>query len=80
MDGPVIAGVQFAPSTAAIFDFSPMNQDVDLPMNVIAGVPLLRQADWLFDLPAARYAAPQLAPDAADVATVADHARRPFAL
>jgi len=67
MDGPVIAGVQFAPSTAAIFDFGPMNQGVDLPMNVIAGVPLLRQADWLFDLPAARYA-PPLAKDCGHIA------------
>jgi hypothetical protein len=60
MDGPVIAGVQFAPSTAAILDLSPMNQGLDLPMTVIAGVPLLRQADWLFDLPAGRYAPPHL--------------------
>lgn len=61
MDGPLIAGTQFAPSTAAIFDLSAMNQGVDLPMSVIAGVPLLRQADWLFDLPAGRYATPRLA-------------------
>jgi hypothetical protein len=61
MDGPMIAGTQFAPSTAAILDLSAMNQGMDLPMNVIAGVPLLRQADWLFDLPAGRYAAPRLA-------------------
>jgi hypothetical protein len=61
MAGPVIAGVEFAPSTAAIVDLSTMNQGVDLPMSVIAGVPLLRQADWLFDLPAGRYAAPRRA-------------------
>jgi hypothetical protein len=60
MDGPVIAGVQFAPSTAAIFDLSAMNPGTDRPVNAIAGVPLLRQADWLFDLPAGRYAPPQL--------------------
>jgi hypothetical protein len=62
MAGPVIAGVLFAPSTAAIFDLSAMNQGVDLPLNIIAGVPLLRQADWLFDLPAGRYAPPRLMP------------------
>lgn len=60
MDGPVIAGVQFAPSTAAIMDLGAMNEGVDLPMSLIAGVPLLRQADWLFDLPARRYAPPRL--------------------
>lgn len=60
MDGPMIAGVQFAPSTAAILDLSAMNEIVNLPMSVIAGVPLLRQADWLFDLPAWRYAPPRL--------------------
>jgi hypothetical protein len=61
MEGPVIAGVQFAPSTAAIFDLTAMNQAAaDLPVKVIAGVPLLRQGDWLFDLPAARYAPPRL--------------------
>lgn len=62
MDGPVIAGVHFAPSTGAIFDLTAMNQGVDLPVTVIAGVPLLRQADWLFDLPAGRYAPPRPAP------------------
>jgi hypothetical protein len=41
MDGPVIAGVQFAPSTAAILDLSAMNDGLDLPMSVIAGIPLL---------------------------------------
>lgn len=60
MNGPVVAGVRFAPSTAAIFDLSAVNRDLDLPMTVIAGVPLLRQADWLFDLPASRYAPPRL--------------------
>lgn len=59
MDGPVIAGVQFAPSTAAVLDLSAMNQGLDVRTSVIAGVPLLRQADWLFDLPAGRYAPPR---------------------
>jgi hypothetical protein len=60
MAGPVIAGVRFAPSTAAVVDLGPVNAGLDLPMAMIAGYPLLRQADWLFDFPAGRCAAPVL--------------------
>lgn len=58
MAGPVIAGVQFAPSTVAVIDLGPVNQRLEIPMTVIAGYPLLRQADWEFDFPARRFAAP----------------------
>ena len=60
MAGPVIGGVQFAPSTVAVIDLGPVNAGLEIPLTVIAGYPLLRQADWLFDFPARRLAAPRL--------------------
>ena len=68
MAGPVIAGVQFAPSTVAVFDFGPLNASAARRMNMIAGYPLLRQATWLFDLPARRCAAPVLTHETGNVA------------
>jgi hypothetical protein len=60
MAGPVIAGVGFAPSTVAVIDLGAMNQGLEIPIEIIAGYPLLHQADWLFDIPAGRFAAPRL--------------------
>lgn len=62
MAGPVIGGVQFAPSPVAVFDLGPMNERLQYPMEVVVGYPTYRQADWLFDVPASRWAAPQLLP------------------
>jgi hypothetical protein len=43
-----------------VIDLSPVNQAMEIPMTVIAGYPLLRQANWLFDFPAARFTPPAL--------------------
>jgi hypothetical protein len=60
MAGPVIAGVQFGPSLAAILDMGPMNDGLQYPMEMVIGYPACRQADWLFDVPARRWQAPEL--------------------
>ncbi len=60
MAGPVIAGVQFAPSAVAVIGLGQVSQRTEIPMTVIAGYPLLRQANWLFDFPSARFAPPAL--------------------
>ncbi len=62
MAGPVIGGVQFASSLVAVFDLGPMNERLQYLMEVVVGYPTYRQADWLFDVPASRWAAPQLLP------------------
>jgi hypothetical protein len=60
MAGPVIGGVPFGSSLVAVIDMEPMNRGLANPMEVIAGYPTYRQADWLFDVPARRWAAPRL--------------------
>jgi hypothetical protein len=60
MAGPVIGGVQFAPSLAAVFDMTAVNQGVQYPMDIVVGYPTYQQAEWLFDVPARRWAAPKL--------------------
>jgi hypothetical protein len=60
MAGPVIGGVPFGSSLVAVIDMGPMNRGLTDPMDVIAGYPTYRQADWLFDVPARRWGAPQL--------------------
>jgi len=60
LTGPVIAGIAFPPSKVAVIDLSPLNRELEFPMDLIAGYPLLRQASWLFDFPARRWAAPEL--------------------
>jgi hypothetical protein len=60
MAGPCIAGVRFPPSKVAVIDLSPLNRELEFPMDLIAGYPLLRQASWLFDFPARRWAPPEL--------------------
>jgi hypothetical protein len=37
-----------------------MNRGLTCPTDVVLGYPLLRQANWLFDFPARRWAAPEL--------------------
>jgi hypothetical protein len=60
MAGPRVAGVQFPASKVAVIDLSPLNRELEFPMDLIAGYPLLRQASWLFDFPARRWAPPKL--------------------
>jgi gag-polyprotein putative aspartyl protease len=60
MAGPHIAGVGFPPSKVAVIDLSPLNRELEFPMDLIAGYPMLRQARWLFDFPVRRWAAPEL--------------------
>jgi Aspartyl protease len=62
MAGPVIGGVQFGSSQVAVIDMAPMNQDAESPMDMVVGYPTYRQADWIFDVPARRWAAPELLP------------------
>ncbi len=59
MAGPHIAGIGFPPSKVAVIDLSPLNRELEFPMDLIAGYPLLRQASWLFDFPARRWAPPE---------------------
>jgi hypothetical protein len=68
MAGPVIAGVQFGPSLAAVLDMSPMNDGLQYPMDMIIGYPACRQADWLFNVPARRWQPPALVRGQADQA------------
>ncbi len=60
MAGPRVAGIQFPSSKVAVIDLSPLNRELEFPMDLIAGYPLLRQANWLFDFPARRWAPPEL--------------------
>jgi hypothetical protein len=62
MSGPMIAGVQFGPSLAAVIDMAPMNHGLQYPMDMIVGYPTYRQAEWLFDVPARRWQPPRLIP------------------
>jgi hypothetical protein len=57
--GPRIAGIELPPSKVAVIDMSPMNRELEFPLDLIIGYPLLRQANWLFDFPARRWAAPE---------------------
>jgi aspartyl protease len=56
MAGPVIGGARFAPHVAAVADLSAVNATLSDPMDLILGYPTLAQADWLFDIPARRWA------------------------
>jgi hypothetical protein len=58
--GPQIAGIVFPPSKVAVIDLTPLNRELEFPMDLIAGYPLLRQASWLFDFPARRWTPPEL--------------------
>lgn len=56
MAGPRIGGELFAPHKIAVVDLSPINATLDQPMDLILGYTTLRQADWLVDFPAGRWA------------------------
>lgn len=58
--GPEIAGVPFPSTRVAVLDLRPVNRDLEFPMDVILGAPTIRLANWQFDFPARRWAAPQL--------------------
>jgi Aspartyl protease len=60
MSGPMIGGVQFGPSLAAVIDMSAMNHGLQYPMDMIVGYPTYRQAEWLFDVPGRGWQAPRL--------------------
>ncbi len=60
MAGPTIGGVPFPPKRVLVLDLTPVNKDLEFPMDVILGAPTLSQANWLFDFPARRWAAPML--------------------
>jgi hypothetical protein len=65
-----IGGIEFAPSACAIVDLGPLNialqqraaeeQRMIQPVSFIAGMPVISQADWTFDFPAARWTVNQL--------------------
>jgi len=56
MAGPMIGGALFARHKVAMVDLSLANAHLDQPMDLILGYTTLRQADWLFDFPARRWA------------------------
>jgi hypothetical protein len=59
--GPTVAGVAFPSPRVAVLDLSPINTEhPEFPIDVILGAPTMRHANWLFDFPARRWAAPQL--------------------
>lgn len=51
-----IGGVAFASHRVAAVDLSPANAALTEPMDMILGYTTLRQASWLFDFPAQRWA------------------------
>jgi gag-polyprotein putative aspartyl protease len=57
--GPRIGGVELGSSKVAVIDMSPMNRDLEFPLDLIIGYPLLHQANWLFDFPVRRWAPPE---------------------
>jgi hypothetical protein len=52
----VIGQRTFGRHQAVAVDLSGVNRTVDYPMDLILGYPTIRQADWLFDFPARRWA------------------------
>jgi hypothetical protein len=56
MAEPLIGGALFARHKVAVVDLSRVNATLDIPMDLILGYPTLRQANWLFDFPAGRWA------------------------
>ena len=60
MAGPAIGGVMFAATRVVVVDLEPVNRELQHPMDVILGAPVIRQTNWLFDFPARRGAAPEL--------------------
>lgn len=56
MAGPVIGQCAFERHKAVAVDLAGVNATLEHPMDLILGYPLIRQADWLFDFPAGRWA------------------------
>jgi hypothetical protein len=56
MSRAVIGRRQFAAHKAAVVDLTNANAAVERPMDLILGYPAWRQADWLFDFPARKWA------------------------
>jgi gag-polyprotein putative aspartyl protease len=56
MSGPVIGQRSFGSHKAVAVDLSGVNSTLEYPMDLILGYPTIRQADWLFDFPARRWA------------------------
>ena len=56
MAGPVIGQRAFGSHKVVAVDLSGVNSTLDYPMDLILGYPTIRQADWLFDFPARRWA------------------------
>lgn len=56
MAGPVIGQRAFGAHKAVAVDLSGVNGTLDIPMDLILGYPTIRQAEWLFDFPARRWA------------------------
>jgi hypothetical protein len=56
MAAPVIGQRAFSAHQAVAVDLSRVNCTLEYPMDLILGYPTLRQADWLFDFPAKRWA------------------------
>jgi hypothetical protein len=54
--GPVIGQRAFGSHKVVAVDLSGVNSTLDYPMDLILGYPTIRQADWLFDFPARRWA------------------------
>jgi len=52
----VIGQRTFSRHKAVAVDLSVVNRTLDYPMDLILGYPTMRQADWLFDFPARRWA------------------------
>lgn len=56
MTGPRIGGALFARHKVAVVDLSRANASLDRPMDLVLGYTTLRQASWLLDFPARRWA------------------------
>lgn len=56
MSGPVIGQRAFGSHKAVAVDLAGVNSTLEYPMDLILGYPTIRQADWLFDFPARRWA------------------------
>jgi len=56
MAGPTLGHHTFSKHKAVAVDLAQVNATLEIPMDLILGYPTIRQADWLFDFPAARWA------------------------
>lgn len=51
-----IGGVPFAASPCAVVDLVPLNNELEVPIEVIVGSPIILKADWWFDFPGGQWA------------------------